>query len=367
MIFFRLLYIRGFCEQLSLLTLPFLKGLTTETVTILEMDAPFLLERDHNSVTVAWSDIDTGNAKIFELEISEEGVWRSLSNSISGTSVRKKNLKQSTPYLFRIRSQIKGNSSWSPFSNSSEPITVLLTATRILEPPTLLSRDSHSLTIQWADDTTRDGYRLRFRTETDNKWQVISSVVQDKVVRKKGLQPGCHYFFSVCPVGDSQECDYSLSSLPFTVPQISQYLSNLLPVALHTPQWPKLSPTADLLAGKVIAIYFSAHWCGPCRSFTPKLSDVYNKLKSANKEFEIIFCSADHNESEFESYYKGMPFLAIPYDDEKRESFMGLFKVSGIPRLVVLAPSGRILVDNAAGQDISMQTIDSWISQGSKM
>jgi thiol-disulfide isomerase/thioredoxin len=331
------------------------------------MDAPFLLERDHNSVTIAWLDVDSKTAKTFELEICEEGDWRSLSKSISTTSVRKKNLKQAIPYLFRVRSQTKGSTTWSPFSISSDPVTVLPATTKLLEPPTLRSKDSQSLTVQWTDDTSRDGYSLRYRTETNNEWQVIASVLQDKVVRKKGLLPGCHYFFSVRPVGGSEDYDYSLSSLPFTVPQLSQYLSNLLPAALHTPQWPKLTPTADLLAGKVVAVYFSAHWCGPCRSFTPKLSEVYRKLKSASKEFEIIFCSADHSESEFESYYKEMPFLAIPYDDEKRESFMGLFKVSGIPRLVVLAPSGRILVDNAAGQDISMQTIDSWISQGSKM
>ena len=62
-----------------------------------------------------------------------------------------------------------------------------------------------------------------------------------------------------------------------------------------------------------------------------------------------------------------MPFLAIPYDDDKREAITGIFKVSGIPRLAVVAPNGRIIVDNAAGQSISMETIDGWIAQGSKM
>ena len=35
--------------------------------------------------------------------------------------------------------------------------------------------------------------------------------------------------------------------------------------------------TADVLGGKsAVGIYFSAHWCPPCRSFTPKLIESYN-------------------------------------------------------------------------------------------
>lgn len=47
--------------------------------------------------------------------------------------------------------------------------------------------------------------------------------------------------------------------------------------------------------------------------------------------------------------------------DDKRESMMGAFKVQGIPRLCVLGANGNILVDNAAGQTLSVSMVDQWI------
>ena len=35
--------------------------------------------------------------------------------------------------------------------------------------------------------------------------------------------------------------------------------------------------TAEALKDKYVALYFSAHWCPPCRGFTPKLSEWYSK------------------------------------------------------------------------------------------
>ena len=331
------------------------------------IEAPFSLERDHDSITIIWRCTGSEDHSNFELEMCESGSWKSLSNSITSKTIRKKNLHQGVEYLFRVRSKLKGESVWSPFSDSSQPMSVLPANVKILDAPKFRSNDSQSVTLQWMDGTTREGYKIRFRGESDYNWQHVNSIVRDKVVRKKGLSAGIKYYFSICPVGAVEEFDFSPSSLPFMVSSLSQSLKNLLPKELHTPQWPKLVSTADALAGKVVAIYFSAHWCGPCRSFTPKLAAAHKTMKSEGKNFEVVFCSADHDESEFESYYGQMPFLAIPYNDEKRESFMSLFKVSGIPRLVILSPSGKIIVDNAAGMDISMQMIDNWIERGSQM
>merc|ERR1719409_357230 len=58
-------------------------------------------------------------------------------------------------------------------------------------------------------------------------------------------------------------------------------------------------PTNEVLAGKdVVGLYFSAHWCPPCRGFTPQLGKFYDQIKDA-KNFEIIFVSSDRDASQF--------------------------------------------------------------------
>merc|ERR1712130_667492 len=40
--------------------------------------------------------------------------------------------------------------------------------------------------------------------------------------------------------------------------------------------------TSTLLDDKYVGIYFSAHWCPPCRGFTPVLAESYNAYLGAD-------------------------------------------------------------------------------------
>lgn len=44
-----------------------------------------------------------------------------------------------------------------------------------------------------------------------------------------------------------------------------------------------LSADAALVGKDVILVYFSAHWCPPCRAFTPVLKDFYEVSKKKEK------------------------------------------------------------------------------------
>lgn len=102
-------------------------------------------------------------------------------------------------------------------------------------------------------------------------------------------------------------------------------------------------------ATKAVGIYFSAHWCPPCRQFTPRLAEFYqDSLK--NKGLEIIFVSSDKDEGAFKDYMGEMPWYALPFADRARKAKLSQkFKVEGIPTFVILDKNGEIITTEGRG------------------
>jgi len=67
--------------------------------------------------------------------------------------------------------------------------------------------------------------------------------------------------------------------------------------------------TSEVLKGKTVGLYFSAHWCPPCRGFTPELASAYTDHLQA-KGLEVVFVSSDQDAEQFASYYADMPWVA---------------------------------------------------------
>lgn len=339
------------------------------------MNAPYAIERDFVSLTVAWTVPSNAQVEAYELEMlvpsQEDAAWVSLSNTLKGNSIRKKNLVEGTAYNFRVRFRAVGEEEWSEFSAPSEDLFVVHSSNKVMEAPELASKDDISVTLQWKEVPGAGGYILRFRSDEDVGkgsseacWSKIATTIKNTTVRKKGLEAGKSYHFSILPVdfpeGDEAVWSFSASSVACKVATMPPLMQKMFPTTLVTRT--AMVNTSTLLSGKVVAIYFSAHWCGPCRQFTPKLLELYAQCKAQNKRFEVVFCSADHTEHEFRSYHASMTWPAIDYEQEHREGIMGMFKVSGIPRLTVLAANGKVLVENAiAGAGLTTSTVDQWI------
>jgi nucleoredoxin len=163
-----------------------------------------------------------------------------------------------------------------------------------------------------------------------------------------------------------------LDSLP---PDVQHDLHYIPSGAANPPASPdSLSPIATLVNNKLInsagqavatpgpsikyyAIYYSAGWCPPCHAFTPKLVDWYRKFKPFHHDFELIFVSEDKSEMDMYNYMQEMqmPWPAIKYAELPRQdgTFRGpdiqQFAGSGIPDLVLVDSSGKVLSDSFDG------------------
>lgn len=91
----------------------------------------------------------------------------------------------------------------------------------------------------------------------------------------------------------------------------------------------------------VVALYFSAHWCPPCRGFTPQLALYYGAMWGRRPgALEVVFVSRDRDQASFQEYSDKMPWLSMPFseDDGRRDGLASHFGVRGIPALIFINP-----------------------------
>ncbi|MBL9199182.1 MAG: redoxin domain-containing protein [Opitutaceae bacterium] len=123
--------------------------------------------------------------------------------------------------------------------------------------------------------------------------------------------------------------------------------------------------TARLAGAKFFGIYFSASWCGPCRAFTPELVDAYGKIRALYPEFEVVFVSSDQSPAEMTAYMRDdqMPWPALAWDARKSTRDITRYAGSGIPCLVLVDETGKVLADSYRwGRYVGPSTVldDTW-------
>ena len=144
----------------------------------------------------------------------------------------------------------------------------------------------------------------------------------------------------------------SVSSTPKASPAkqaISPGLAEMLPEELLDSTGKKIS--RDELAGKTVGFYFSAHWCPPCRAFTPNLV----KFRDSNKDdFEVVFVSSDKSPDAQMGYMKetGMKWYTLAHRSSEANALKQKFGVRGIPALIIVSPDGETVTKNGRG-DVS--------------
>jgi len=104
------------------------------------------------------------------------------------------------------------------------------------------------------------------------------------------------------------------------------------------------------LANKdLVLYYFSAHWCPPCRQFTPMLKDFYEELDG---NVEIVFVSSDRSAEDMQSYMKEShgDWLGVEHGSNLANDLKQKYGISGIPTLIVCKKDGTVVTkDGRAG------------------
>lgn len=125
-------------------------------------------------------------------------------------------------------------------------------------------------------------------------------------------------------------------------------------------------------AGKVsgqryLLFYFSAHWCPPCRKFTPRLVARYNQ---DNAGYQIVFVSSDRSETDMKNYMKEtqMPWPGLGFDSPVVKKIKETYGGPGIPCLVMLDDKDNVISHsyrdgNYVGPDQVLKDLDARLKQ----
>ncbi len=99
--------------------------------------------------------------------------------------------------------------------------------------------------------------------------------------------------------------------------------------------------SADVVgAKKYTLVYYSAHWCPPCRKFTPELVKWYN---ADHKDYEVVFVSSDKNNEKMLKYMSEtkMPWVGTVKGSDAEKALQKFQNGRGIPCLILLDENGK--------------------------
>ncbi|KAH8073795.1 hypothetical protein JL720_10868 [Aureococcus anophagefferens] len=185
------------------------------------------------------------------------------------------------------------------------------------------------------DDAVDDAQGLQFAAEEDLRadattpWRLAAASVNGTVAKKKNLDGGKRYAAPRSPL----DVRYSGRAPETALIRWRPFMARCFGTDLVNRSGG--TKTGPSLAGKI----------------------------AAGRPFEVVWLSCERDPEAFSSTFAQFPFLAVPFDNDERERALGNFNVSGIPRLVILGPDGRELVNNAVGMSLSIATVDGWMRQ----
>jgi len=107
----------------------------------------------------------------------------------------------------------------------------------------------------------------------------------------------------------------------------------------------------EFTSKQYVLVYFSAHWCSPCRAFTPLLVQYYNQ-RGGGQKFEVVFVSDDYTAQDMVGYMREMqmPWVGVRWRSDGARAIARRYCGPGIPCLVLLNANDEVLSDSYVNQ-----------------
>lgn len=104
------------------------------------------------------------------------------------------------------------------------------------------------------------------------------------------------------------------------------------------------------LKGKYVYIDLWATWCGPCRVEIPFLQKIEEKYHGKNIEFVSISIDQAKDHEKWKKFVadKNLGGVQLFADKDWQSEFVTSYGVTGIPRFILIDPSGNILESDAS-------------------
>ncbi|CAM1368408.1 Thiol-disulfide isomerase or thioredoxin [Tenacibaculum sediminilitoris] len=132
-----------------------------------------------------------------------------------------------------------------------------------------------------------------------------------------------------------------------------QYMAKNLAKGMESPKFVDYENNAggatslDDLKGKYVYIDLWATWCPPCKAEIPFLKKVEKQYHDKNIEFVSISVDSKKDYGTWKQMIVDKELSGVQLYANGDKAFMDAYKVSGIPRFILLDPEGKIVDSNA--------------------
>jgi nucleoredoxin len=120
----------------------------------------------------------------------------------------------------------------------------------------------------------------------------------------------------------------------------------------------------EIYNSKLIALFFSASWCSPCRIFEKELIDIYQDVNQGEKNFEVIQISLEKSEDVFRKWIVNKPWKFIHFNDNKSQELCTKFNVLNVPMLFVFNHNGKLITETGRKElnEEGVAVVDKWLN-----